>query len=417
MDQVHDSFKLFLAKSEQVGDVVKDVSKMAEKAFMSHLDIVKLAERVKKPTDEQLRKIFKNTSDIIISIENLKQQCKSSLFFDHVAGIAESVPAFGWVAISPTPAPYVKEMMDAAQFYTNKVLRAFKEKDKLHVEWVQSWLQFLQDLQKYIRQSHTTGLTWNPRGEDYDNTSSSLPPPPPPPVGNMPPPPPPDMMMGQVDPAASARSALLKDLNKGTDITKGLRKVNLDDRNRQLTTPMSDRSSRSKTPEPRTVSATSHPPKFEFEGKKWLVEYQDGSNQDNFVIEVAEMNQVVSMYKCENITVTVKGKTNSITVDSCKKVNIAFDDIVSFVEFINCQKIQAYPTGKVATITIDKTDSIQLFLRRDSINAEIISAKSAEINACIVDEATGDYKEYPLPEQLKTVWCGNQFKTEALAKA
>lgn len=418
MDQVNDSFRLFLAKSEQVGSVVLDVAKMAERAFLAHLDIVSLAERVKKPTTEQLGNLLKKTSDIIKDVENLKHQNKTNQFFNHLAAIAESVPAFGWVAVSPTPGPYVKEMMDAAQFYTNKVLVAFKDKDKLHVEWVQSWLQFLQELQKYIRQTHTTGLTWNPRGADFSaDASGSGAPPPPPPMGGMAPPPPPiPSDMYKIDQGADARAALLKDLNQGTDITKNLRKVTLDER-RQLSTPMSDRSSRSKTPESRTVSAISHPPKFEFEGRKWILEYQDGSKQDNFNIEIAEMNHVVTMYKCENITVVVKGKANSITVDSCKKVNLAFDDIVSFVEFINCQKVQAYPTGKVATITIDKTDSIQLFLRKDSLNAEIISAKSAEVNACIVDEKTGDYKEYALPEQLKTVWSGNQFKTEALPKA
>ena len=33
---------------------------------------------------------------------------------------SESVSALGWVVVAPTPAPYIKEMNDAGQFYTNR---------------------------------------------------------------------------------------------------------------------------------------------------------------------------------------------------------------------------------------------------------------------------------------------------------
>ena len=35
---------------------------------------------------------------------------------------SESVSALGWVVVAPTPAPYIKEMNDAGQFYTNRYL-------------------------------------------------------------------------------------------------------------------------------------------------------------------------------------------------------------------------------------------------------------------------------------------------------
>jgi hypothetical protein len=51
------------------------------------------------------------------------------------------------VAVSPAPAPFVKEMNDAGQFYTNRVLKDWKEKNKLHVDWVKTWIQVLTELQ------------------------------------------------------------------------------------------------------------------------------------------------------------------------------------------------------------------------------------------------------------------------------
>lgn len=418
METVKDSFNIFVQKSQQIGDVVQEIAQLVQNAVQSHWQIVDLASKVKKPAQDDLNSVLKSTGSLIQKVEEFKQKHRAHNLFNHLAAISESIPALGWVSVTPTPAPYVKEMIDAAQFYTNKVLVAYKDKDKLHVEWAQSWLQFLKDLQAYIKQIHTTGLVWNPRGEDFKlgQSAPTSAPPPPPPMGGMPPPPPPPSMGGPVvDGDANARAALLRQLNQGTDITKNLKKVDKSDRN--LTKPMSERSSRSKSPDPRSTPALNRVPKFELEGRKWALEYQNGQTQEQFTIQATEMSQSVNIYRCERIMVIVQGKLNSITVDSCKKLSIVFDDIVSLVEFINCQGIQAQPMSKVPTITIDKTDGFQLFLRKDSLDVELISAKSAEINVCIIDEATGDYKEQAIPEQLKTVWTGKHFKTEAIDKA
>lgn len=413
MESVKDSFSQFMEKSKSVGSVVQEIAVIVDKAVQSHWQVVEIASKLKKPTQDKLTNILAPTGKLIQSVEEFKQKHRTHDLFNHLAAIGESIPALGWLAVSPTPGPYVKEMTDAAQFYTNKVLIAYKNSNKLHIDWVNSWIHFLQELQKYIRQNHTTGLSWNPNGADSISVSGGAPPPPPPPMGSMPPPPPPPSMgPPTVDNDTAARAALMKQLNQGTDITKNLRRTN------KGLAPSSNRSSTSKSPDPRaTPSSFKGTPKFEFEGRKWALEYHNGSTKEQFNIQATEMNQTVNIYKCEHIMVVVQGKINSITVDSCKKLSLVFDDIVSLVEFINCQSIQTQPMGKVPTITIDKTDGIQIFLRKESLGVEMVSAKSAEINVCIIDEASGDYKEHAIPEQLKTIWTGNQFKTVALDKA
>lgn len=64
----------------------------------------------------------------IQQIQEFREKNRGSSFFNHLSAISESIPALGWVAVSPTPAPYVKEMNDAGQFYTNRVLKDWKEK-------------------------------------------------------------------------------------------------------------------------------------------------------------------------------------------------------------------------------------------------------------------------------------------------
>lgn len=76
---------------------------------------------------EQLS-LFTPMSAQIQQIQEFREKNRGSPFFNHLSAISESIPALGWVAVSPTPAPYVKEMNDAGQFYTNRVLKDWKEK-------------------------------------------------------------------------------------------------------------------------------------------------------------------------------------------------------------------------------------------------------------------------------------------------
>lgn len=103
------------------------------------------------------------------------------------------------------------------------------------------------------------------------------------------------------------------------------------------------------------------------------------------------MNNVVYLFKCENSTLTVKGKINGIIVDSCKKCSILFDNLVSSIEFVNCQSVQMQVLGTVPTISIDKTDGCQMYLSEKSLDVEIISSKSSEMNVLIPKGSSGDY--------------------------
>ncbi|CAH1961938.1 unnamed protein product [Acanthoscelides obtectus] len=243
----------------------------------------------------------------------------------------------------------------------------------------------------------------------------SIPPPPP----GCPPPPPPviDFNIGGAGDGAVDRSALFAEINKGQDITKGLKKVTDDMQTHKNPTLRQG-------PAPfkaATVKATSivkptkveKPASFTKDGKKWMIEYQKENH--NLVVDNAEMNNVVYMYKCENSTITVKGKLNSVTLDSCKKTSIVFDSLVSSIEFINCQSVQMQVLGKVPTVSIDKTDGCQIYLNNDSLDVEIISSKSSEMNV-MIPKGDGDYTEIPIAEQFKTRVTPNKTLTTEIVE-
>lgn len=212
-------------------------------------------------------------------------------------------------------------------------------------------------------------------------------------------------LLADVPPATgdpNDRSALFAEINRGADITKNLKKVTSEMQTHKNTT-LRTGPAPFKAPVSQTKSVSApvveKPPSFTRDGKKWLIEYQ--KNNSNLIVDGAEMNNVVYIFKCVNSAVTVKGKLNSIIMDSCKKTAVVFDSLVSSVEFINCQSVQMQVMGKVPTISIDKTDGCQVYLSSDSMDVEIISSKSSEMNI-LIPKGDGDYTEYPVPEQYKT---------------
>lgn len=389
--------KEYLQLSEKIGGDVATHSKLVEKAFRIQLEFIRTTASRPVPANQSEQiSLLAPTSTQIQQIQEFREKNRGSQFFNHLSAISESIPALGWVAVSPTPAPYVKEMNDAGQFYTNRVLKEWKEKDKVHAEWCKAWVQTLSDLQQYVRQHHTTGLVWAKTG----SAPAGIPPPPPP---CMPP-------MGDVTPAniSDDRSALFAEINQGEAITKNLKKVTSEmqtHKNPSLRTgpapfkaPVVGNAVPTKTVPPANAPIDK-PPVFTRDGKKWLVEYHKG-NRD-LVIDNVEMNNVIYMFRCQDSTLVIKGKVNSIVMDSCRKSSVVFDSVVSSIEFVNCQSVQMQVLGKVPTISIDKTDGCQMYLSSESLNVEFISSKSSEMNVMIPRE-NGDYTEYPIPEQFKT---------------
>uniref|UniRef100_A0A8C1SEA1 Adenylyl cyclase-associated protein n=1 Tax=Cyprinus carpio TaxID=7962 RepID=A0A8C1SEA1_CYPCA len=408
----------YTALSQKIGGDVQKHAELMKQAFSCQRQFLVTASNSQKPSDSVLTSLLAPVSKVIQEVQAFREKNRSSPLFNHLSAVSESVPALGWVAMAPKPGPFVKEMQDAATFYTNRVLKDYKEKDKMHVEWVHAYVSIWTELQAYIKQHHTTGLSWSKTGPVASASggapSGGAPAPPPP----GPPPPPMDLDKSSGgDSGATNRNALFASLNKGADITKGLKHVSDDQKTHKNPGLKAQGGPLPSGPKPfaaRPTAAASPartlPPVLELDGKKWKVENHEGAQ--NLVISDTELKQVVYAFKCNNSTLQVKGKINSITLDNCKKLGLVFDDVVGIVEVINCKDVKVQVMGKIPTISINKTDGCHVYLSKDSLSCEIISAKSSEMNV-LVPNKDGEYTEIPVPEQFKTVWDGNKLVTTA----
>ncbi|XP_072304389.1 adenylyl cyclase-associated protein 1-like [Eucyclogobius newberryi] len=413
-DIVSGAVAQYLSLSQKIGGDVQKHADMMKQGFAAVRQILMLASSHQKPSDSALTSVLQPVSTVVTKVQGFREANRTSPLFNHLSAVSESVGALGWIAVAPKPGPYVKEMNDAAMFYTNRVLKDYKEKDKTHTEWVRAYLSIWTELQNYIKKHHTTGLSWSKSGP-VASTSSA----PAPPSGGCPPPPPgppPPAAMDLSGGADDNRNALFASINQGADITRGLKHVADDQKTHKNPNLRSGGAPVRSAPKPFSsgpkpaaqAQAQTQPPVLELDGKKWKVENQE--NAQNLVISNTELKQVVYAFKCNKSTLTVKGKINSITLDNCKKTGLVFDNVVGIVEVINCRDIKIQVIGKVPTISINKTDGCHVYLSKESLSCEIISAKSSEMNV-LVPKEDGDFAEYPVPEQFKSVWDGHKLVT------
>lgn len=416
------SFAQFVSLGSQIGGDVKNQLAIVDAAFKAERLVLEVASKSKQPSQADLFKVVQPVAEKIQAVQDFRENNRRSAQFNHLSALSESVSALGWIAVTPAPGPFVKEMKDAAMFYTNRVLKDFKDSDTKQADWAKAWIATLTELQDYIKQYHTTGLTWNPQGGDATSARSapSAPAaggaPPPPPPGPPPPPPPPADHVASSGGGSDSRTALFAALSKGEAVTSGLKKVS-DDMKTYKNPALRQGPAPFKVTTPKPVAAPkpgakskegNKPPLTELQNKKWVIEYHDGNK--NIILDRVELKHAVYIYKCTNSVVHVKSKVNSIILDQCKKTGIVFEGVVSSLEFVNCQSMQGQVTGKVPTISIDKTDGCMIYLSKDSLDTVIVTAKSSEMNV-LVPVGDGDFREFALPEQFRTTWNGTSMVT------
>ncbi|KAK6762293.1 hypothetical protein RB195_023128 [Necator americanus] len=389
--------------SERIGDDVLIMGYKVKEVFNFLRSFLWIAASRSEPSAEEVQKLVAPLVNLLMEINSFKDSKRNSPLFNHLCAVSEGVPAVGWVLVKKTPASYVKEMLDSSTFYINRIFKEFKDGDQTHVEWARVWKELLEAMQTFVRQTHTTGLAWNsapgwllPSSAEHDtNVGFSAT------VGLLPPPPPPPRsLFTKTTPnnplpadGRASRDALFAEINKGEAITASLKKVTADMQTHK------NPCLREKVPGPQrggshvkkvvSCEPARNPPVVELkDGKQWNVEYI--VDNPNLVVTATDKKQTVYVYKCQDSVIIVKGKVNSIILDSCRKTSIVFDALLAQCETINCQSVHIQALGEMPTLSIQKTDGCQVYLSEVSKNAEIITSKSTEMNL-LIPMADGDF--------------------------
>ncbi|PWY77454.1 adenylyl cyclase-associated protein [Aspergillus heteromorphus CBS 117.55] len=436
---IKEDVRNFVELGRKIDGLVGEQSSAVLQAFEAERTYLYVSTKAKKP-DQQPPELMTELHKASDSINNIRESNRASKFFNHLSAVAEGIIALGWF-FAPKPAEFVSEMAGGIEYYGNKVLKEYKEKDSTHVEYIQAYCQIFKSLAAYLKKHYPKGLTWNDKdGIDVQEALRQIksgssgpasggappPPPPPPPVptlnvpGGVPPPPPPPP--GAPAPAASAPApdmgAVFDQLNRGESVTSGLRKVDKSEMTHKNPSlrgssivperPSSQGSiSRSKSPAPSKKPKpesmrTRKPPRKDLEGSKWLIENFDNPGE---IVEIsAQQNQSILISRCNKTIIKVNNKANAISIDNCTGLSLIVDSLVSSLDVIKSPKFALQIDGVVPTLLLDQVDGATIYLGQQSLATEVFSSKCSAINVMLPPKegTDDDTKECPVPEQIKS---------------
>ncbi|GJN88596.1 hypothetical protein Rhopal_001562-T1 [Rhodotorula paludigena] len=432
-DLVDGPLTAYVDLSKELGGLIAEQAQQVANGFLAQKDFVQLASACTKvsASDPKYQQLIAPTQQALLAVIDVKEKNRASKESNQLSVVSEGIPALGWVTLESKPGPYVGEFKDSATFWVNRVIKEHKDSNPKQVEWARSFVALLEELRKYVMEWHTTGLTWNPKGADastYKPATSSAsaapagpsggappppPPPPPPPAAPAPPPPPPAGGAAAASSSSSGggdMSAVFSQLNRGEDVTKGLRKVDQSEmthKNPELRAAKGPAPAKAPKPagmgQQQQQQAAKKPPKKELDGNKWNIENYEGEQQ--IVVDQTEINQTINIFNVKSSIIQVKGKVNAISLVNCPKTSILLDSTVSSLSVSNSPSFTVQILGKVPTVLLDGNDGGQVYLSRASLDCEIVSAKCSALNVSLpVDgEEDGIFEEKAVPEQFKTV--------------
>mmetsp|Transcript_5395 Transcript_5395/g.9499 ORF Transcript_5395/g.9499 Transcript_5395/m.9499 type:complete len:309 (+) Transcript_5395:86-1012(+) len=238
--------------------------------------------------------------------------------------------------------------------------------------------------------------------------------PPPPPAGPPPPPPPAPSASSGGEATEDAAAALFASINAMGEggIRSGLKKATKGPVNEDVPV-AAPKAVKKEEKKPAAVAAK--PPKCSLVGKKWEIEYQEGNKE--CVIEVTDMKHTVYIFKCNKSVIQIKGKCNSLSIDSCSKVDVVFENALSQCEIMNSKDIRVQCTGNAPSINLDNCVAVTYYMSAESVeSAHIITAKCAAVNIIRPKpEDPDDILETPIPEQFLTTFKNGQWVTEMVS--
>ncbi|EJS42010.1 srv2p [Saccharomyces arboricola H-6] len=431
--------------SGKIDTVVLDALELLKGGFQSQLTFLRAAVKSKKPDyssqtfTDSLRPINEN----IIKLGQLKESNRQSKYFAYLSALSEGAPLFSWVAMD-APVSMVTDFKDAAQFWTNRILKEYRESDPNAVEWVKRFLTAFDNLKVYIKDYHVTGVSWKNDGMDFaeamaqsQRTISAPPAPASTPssaTGSAapPPPPPPPASVFEISNDASSTSgndgkggigAVFAELNQGENITKGLKKVDKSQQThknpelRQSSTVSPSGSKSGPPPRPKKPSTlkTKKPPRKELVGNKWFIENYE-NDTESLIIE-ANRDESIFIGKCSQVLVQIKGKVNAISLSETESCSVVLDSSISGMDVIKSNKFGIQVNQSLPQISIDKSDGGNIYLSKESLATEIYTSCSTAINVNLPIGEEDDYVEFPIPEQIKHGFADGKFKSAVFEHA
>lgn len=335
-------------------------------------------------------------------MKEIKSSIKRDQWEKHAKTVDAGIECVNWLCVKPAPRDYIETFIGGSDYWANSIRKEYRTTNPDQIAFCETFKNLIKELMVYVKEFHTTGVSWNSKGCDVSEYVAGSAPAA---VAKA------DAKVAPQTTAAPAKAVpsaaaappvnLAAMLSKGGEITSGLKTVTKDMQTWRSEYKGGDAPAPvavKKAPAAK-VDVAKGPAKVEFQGgaHKWFVENQTGAN-GIVTINIGDKKETVYVFGCVGATINVVGKCKGVTVDGCKKTEVQFDDIMASCEVVNSVRIKILCREKVASVAIDKTDGIVVVLPQSSMDTTIVASKSSEMNLSWPGP-DGELVEKPIPEQ------------------
>ncbi|KAI4016922.1 cyclase associated actin cytoskeleton regulatory protein 2 [Homo sapiens] len=95
----------FLKNSRILAGDVETHAEMVHSAFQAQRAFLLMASQYQQPHENDVAALLKPISEKIQEIQTFRERNRGSNMFNHLSAVSESIPALGWIAVSPKPPP------------------------------------------------------------------------------------------------------------------------------------------------------------------------------------------------------------------------------------------------------------------------------------------------------------------------
>ncbi len=78
------------------------------------------------------------------------------------------------MCVKPAPRDFIESYIGGSDYWANNIRKEYKATNPDHIAFCNTFKKMIQDLMVYVKEFHTTGVAWNPRGVDISEFTGEI---------------------------------------------------------------------------------------------------------------------------------------------------------------------------------------------------------------------------------------------------
>lgn len=219
----------FVAACNKLGGDAEKTGGIVKLAWAEMRSILLCAASCKEPAQTALPELLKG---VFTQVKAAKDCINRNDWEKHTKAVGEGMAALNWLAIKPAPCDYIGSCIEGSDYWANNIRKEFRTTNPDQIAFCDTFKTLLKELSAYVKEYHTTGVSWNSKGGDVASyqpgASASTSAPSPAPASTAAAVAAPAKAVPAATAPAGAKADLFASLSKEESVTSGLKKVTKD---------------------------------------------------------------------------------------------------------------------------------------------------------------------------------------------